>query len=68
MGKSDEEKTDHTITVNDNESTLLKSDETKNNDFGFFTSAVGENGKESSEEKKKRLSNNFFLSDLSLDD
>jgi len=34
----------------------------------FFAPSVAENGNEKSDERKRRLSNNFFLSDLSLDD
>ena len=46
-----------------------KSDEAKNSEFYFFTSIDGENENEKLEQnKKKRISDNFFLSDLSSED
>ncbi len=54
--------------IENKKSNPLKSDETKDDEVDFFNSVVNENGKENSEEKKKRLNNHFFLSDLALDD
>lgn len=49
-------------------SPLLPSADTDSTHSRFFTSDIGDNEKENSKGKKKGLCNNFFLSDISLDD
>lgn len=55
-------------TVENDSSSLLKSDDTSGSHFGFFTSVAGDKEKENVEEKKKYLSDKFFLNGILSDD
>jgi len=56
------------VGITGRKSAQVRSGESNEGCLEFFDPSVAENGKEKSDEKKKRLSNNFFLSDLTLDD
>jgi hypothetical protein len=66
MGDSSENKI---YNSDSNDMTPSKSDETKKSEFCFFTSIDEESRNKILEENEnKRISNNFFLSDLSVED